>query len=367
MKTGLDLNALAAELVRRQSAKQDYIVNSERGLEAVVTDTDVMLKIGTNGNAITVPINDHTHRQMAARLNIPAIYYDRMRAEQRGLLAQNINTWFKVNPEDRLVRVLDGKARAFLSDRYRPLENEELAEAVLPVLIARPTAQVVSAQITETRLYIKVIDQSMTRDVPKGHHMGDGTHTIFDTIAPALTISNSEVGAGSLDISAGVYTKACTNLAFFGERSMKKYHVGKSQGGLIGEDNFHLLSDETRKATDHAVWLQARDVVKNAFDQAKFDALAEKIAGSTKAKIEGDPVKVVDFTAKRFSMTDGEKTSVLRHLIQGGDLSQWGLSSAITRTAEDLGDYDRASAFERIGGTLIDLTGGEWREIAKAA
>ena len=36
--------------------------------------------------------------------------------------------------ERRLVRTLDSNARAFLSDRYRPLDHDEILERVLPAL-----------------------------------------------------------------------------------------------------------------------------------------------------------------------------------------------------------------------------------------
>lgn len=44
-------------------------------------------------------------------------------------------------------------------------------------------------------------------------------------------------------------------------------------------------------------------------------------------------MKVVGATARRLGLTDGEKDSVLRHLVRGGDLSAWGLANAVTRTA----------------------------------
>jgi len=37
-------------------------------------------------------------------------------------------------PERRMVRTLDGSTRAFLSDRYRPLDNFDLAHEVFHVL-----------------------------------------------------------------------------------------------------------------------------------------------------------------------------------------------------------------------------------------
>ncbi|MBL0089244.1 MAG: hypothetical protein IPP44_22195 [Ideonella sp.] len=39
-----------------------------------------------------------------------------------------------------MVRTLDGQARAFLSDRYRRLDNYDLCEHVLPMLQRLPDA-----------------------------------------------------------------------------------------------------------------------------------------------------------------------------------------------------------------------------------
>ena len=61
-------------------------------------------------------------------------YYDRMRSEAPELLGDNIRHWFQKYPAPRMIRTLDGGNRAFLSNSYRTLENEDLAEAVLPVL-----------------------------------------------------------------------------------------------------------------------------------------------------------------------------------------------------------------------------------------
>jgi len=55
--------------------------------------------------------------------------------------------------------------------------------------------------------------------------------------------------------------------------------------------------------------------------------------------------------SNRLSLTQDEQSSVLRHLIEGGDLSQYGLINAVTRT--------RA--------TELDLKPTEWRDLALAA
>jgi hypothetical protein len=257
-------------------------------------------------------ITPHAHGQLAEHLGIPKKYYERMRQERPDLLATNINTWLAAKPERRLVRTLDGRVWAFLSDKYRALDHVDLAEVVLPVL---------------QRL--------------------------------------EEVGAGALSIEAGVWTKLCTNLAIAASRSMKKYHLG---GRLdMGEDLAALLSDRTRQLTDAALWAQVRDVVAGAFERARFDALVEEIRGTTARRIAGDPVQVVEVTAKRFDLTDQERGGILNALIEAGDLSQYGLHAAVTRYSQrDEVEYTRATELERLGGAILDLSPRDWQVLTAA-
>jgi hypothetical protein len=359
MKSGKTLVELATEIERRAKAKADFVVRSKN---MRLDEMSGNMTVGDNAWAI----NNHAHGQIAAYTGIPKLYYDKMRTEAPSLLADNVNTWLRKFDEPRLVRTLDGSVRALLSDRYRPLENEELAEAVIPVL-GDLGVEIMSSEITDRKLYIKAVDQKVVRSIPKGKRIGDGTHTIFETdeLCPAIVISNSEVGSGMLSVQTSLFTKACTNLAIFNERSIRKHHVGGRHE--ITDGLYHMLSDETRRVSDKALWMQVRDVVRGAFDKARFDALVNKVQGLAEEKIEGDVVKVVDLAGKHLGANEGEKKSILRHLIEGGDLSRYGLFNAVTRTAEDLTDYDRATEFEAMGGAIIDLTKSEWKEMAVAA
>jgi hypothetical protein len=359
MKAGKTLTELAQEIERRRDAKRDYVLPTDK---LRMMDGNNNLRFGTH----IVGVTDLAHGQIAQHIGIPKPYYDRMKKEAPALLAENVNAWFDLEPSTRMLRTLDGKARAFLSDRYRPLENEDLAEAVLPVLLELDVS-IMSCDITDTKLYIKAVDRKVERSIPKGHHIGDGTHTIFktDELCPAIVISNSEVGKGRLLVQTSLFTKACTNLAVFDDSSIKRNHVG---GKHEIADGFEaLLSDETRRVSDQALWMQVRDVVKGSFNEARFNALVDKVAGMTTEKIEGDPIKTVELASKRFGINEGERNSILKHLIEGGDLSRYGLFNAVTRTAEDLPDYDRATDFERMGGQIVELDRAEWRELAMAA
>ena len=361
MKTGLSLQELARKIEENSTKKRDFVA---------ATDTMKMEPIGDKlalvlNETHELGVNELAHNQIATHAGIPADYYRRMREHSPALLTSNVNHWLHAEPARRLVRTMDGTARAFLSDSYRPLENEELAEAILPILLDM-RLEVMSCDITERRLYIKAVDERIVRDVPSGRKIGDGSHVFFDTCSPALIVSNSEVGAGALSVETGVFTKVCTNLAAIAKDGMKRRHVGARHE--LTDNLQHLLSDDTKRATDKAIWLQVRDVVKGAFDEARFAARCQQMGALTEIPLNGEKaVEVVNFTRKKFGLTEGEGNSILRHLIEGGDLTGYGLFNAVTRSAQDHESYDRASELEVLGGKLIELPKSQWQELARAA
>ncbi|CDB35735.1 pF06067 domain protein [Phascolarctobacterium sp. CAG:266] len=123
MKQGIKtIQNLYGELERQRAARKDLIadtrsitVNSVNGLS--------MLTVATDSDKLSYRISEIAHRQIADRLGIPYKYYERMRQENPALLDSNINSWLNTTPEKRMLRTLDGKLRAFLSDRYRRLDN----------------------------------------------------------------------------------------------------------------------------------------------------------------------------------------------------------------------------------------------------
>jgi hypothetical protein len=64
-------------------------------------------------------LNATAHRQIAAHTGVPTKYYDRMYKDNPALLTHNVNSWFQNEPAPRMLRTLNGTARAFLSNRYR--------------------------------------------------------------------------------------------------------------------------------------------------------------------------------------------------------------------------------------------------------
>ena len=366
MKTGKSLQDLAIEIERQHETKRDYITSTEH---MVITPTsagdNIKIAMGDRG---PFPVNDIAHGQIAEQAKIPRQYYDRMRQEAPDLLANNITRWFQKYPTKRMARTLDDRLRAVLSDAYQPFDNYDFAGATLPILRSRKL-KVVSCEVTERRLYIKAVDEQLFRDVPVGYKMGDGSHKLYDTCAPAIILSNSEVGFGRLQIETGVYTSACTNLCWFAKGGMKRTHVGarhRLTENMDVENLDAIMSDATKRKTQEALWLQVKDVLASAFDKTVVTKRIEAMQATTENKITGPVEKVVEVVQQQFGFNDGERESIFRHLIEGGSLSQYGLHAAITRAAQDLPSYDRATEFEYLGGKVLELPRNEWERIAEA-
>lgn len=356
MKTGISLTQLAETIERNRDLKKDFVTSTKQMIMAP-RSTGLNLVVGDNVNSNpwesdAYNITDTTHRQIGERIGIPAKYYDRMREADADLLCTNVSRWFNLEPQPRMVRTMDGTARAFLSDRYHRIEHEQVAEAILPVLMETPGLRIESCQITETRMYIKAVNERCEMDVKVG-----------DSVQSGVVIKNSEVGFGAYSVEPLVFRLICLNGMIVNDAKFKRNHIG----GTLPEGVLAAITDETMEATDKAIQLTARDVVKHALSEAILQQQVDKMREAAGDPIKGDPVKAVEVLAKVKRLTDGEGTGILRELINGADLSRYGLLNAVTRHAQDVENYDRSTELEALGGSILDLPRTEWRAMAEAA
>ena len=357
MKQGTfgNLQELAMELERQAESKRDVVVDTrdlifetdpEKTVDGVHPSN---LHIQGDGSYDLKPL---AQRQITDRCGIPAKYADRMARVAPALLDENVKHWFQKKPERRMVRQLDGFARAFLSDRFELIDNYDVAEATLPHLI-NSHVKVMSCDVTDTKLYLKAVSERITGEVKKG-----------DVVQMGICITNSEVGLGAFSVQPYLYTLACTNGMIvpkeFGE-GIHKRHLGKQKELGI------LYQQETILKDNEAFMLKLRDIVQSLVSQDTFDDILRRIRLADQNMIEGNPHKAIEVVGKQMSLTNHERDGVLRHLVEGGSLSQWGVASAITRQSQDVESYDRASELEEIGGKIIELPPSAWREIAVAA
>jgi len=356
MKTGLSLGELAAKIELQRASAVDLVATTgmlhmQSDASLLVPDSEEAGGVHTRASRDIQPI---AHRQIGEHVGIPAKYYDRMKVEAPDLLAANVNHWFHDEPEKRMVRIMDGNVRAFLSDRYHRIDNWAVAEAVLPALAEFPGLVIRSTQITERKMYIKATLPALQREVKRG-----------DVVEAGVSITNSEVGYGRYVVSPLIYKLVCLNGMIVNDAKLARTHLGSRID--TGDELYAMLTDEALEADDKALMLKTRDVVKASLSATFFDTFVERLRETTERKIEGDVTEAVKVLGERVGLTEGEGSSVLRHLIEGGDLSQYGLANAVTRTAQDIDSYDRYDDLEIAGGKIIDLSPAQWGEIALAA
>lgn len=353
MKEGKTLQELAAELERQQLAKKDLIVST--GVLSMDSRDDGGIALNVMGGQMIqhYDVGEIAHRQIGQFLKIPATYYDRMRREYPQLLTLNANGWFAQMPQaKRMLRTLDGTARALLSDRYRRIDNFEVASAVLPIISRMEGAGVESCELTDSRMYLKVVNPRVTAEIKKG-----------DIVQAGVLISNSEVGMGSVTVSPLIYRLVCSNGMIAEDGKLRKYHVGRANES---REDFSIYRNETIEADDKAFLMKLEDSVKAAVDQARFAAIVDKLRESTEATFQPQQVQqVVELASKEYGFTDSESSGILGHLAAGGDLSLYGLANAVTRQAQDVASYDRSTELEAAGYRIITMAPSLWRSLTK--
>ena len=354
MKSGRSLVSLAQELERQLHSKKDLIVPSTLVRHATDDRGETRLVVEESGGPVRYGVTPLARRQLADKLKIPYAYFERMREDQPALLDRNVNTWLQSEEERRMLRTLDGQVRAVLSDRYRRLDNFDLAESVLPILQQLPEVRFESVELTETRMYLKCITPRLKYEMAPG-----------DVVQAGVVISNSEVGHGTLSVQPLLFRLVCSNGLIAADRSLKKTHVGRALGSE--DEGITVYQDDTLRADDKAFFLKVRDVVQAAVSEATFRQTAQKLQKTLAIPLVGDPVKTVEVLAQRYTLNDTERAGVLRHLIAEGQLSGYGLVNAVTHYSQEVEDYDRATEFEALGGRLIDLPANEWKGLAEAA
>jgi len=353
MKQQYTLTELASKLDTLESQKRDFVTDTRK--VEFVAEENSNCSIVLNDEKFG--INDVAHSQICSNLGIPKKYYDRMRADAPSLLMENVNNWFQHEPSKRMLRTIcngDNTARAWLSDRYRRIDNYSIAQVALPALSELPEVRIESCALTEKSMFIKAVLPTVQAEVRVG-----------DAVQSGIVISNSEVGHGAVRVSKFIYRLVCKNGMTVPGAGSRTNHIGRNIDS--GDGVYELYSDEAMVADDKALMLKVRDLVMNAASDIQFNEIVNKMREAADSSRIADPVGVVEELGRRFYMPQDEQKGIMQHLIEGADLTAYGLLNAVTRFSQDVDSYERATELENIGGQILDLNRSEWTTLAKAA
>ena len=378
------LGDLAAVLKEQHGRKIDVVapataIRSDAGTWVVENAEPVIDADGVGvADGHYVPTG-HADNNLAQRLEIPRAYLRRLREQRVDLYDANVNGW--LHGVDAETRYLDGSvtegsylgdarsfmvrafrgddgvgiARAFLSDRYRIVDNLDVLTAALGGLReAGVDVEIESADLSETRMYVRVAAPSvyeLAPDLLAGYRSPFTGATGVDNpvISAGFVISNSEVGHGAMTIVPRLRVEVCKNGMTIAKDALRAVHLGsRLDEGVI------RWSDETQQANLDLVRRQAADAVTTFLD---VDYMKAKIAEmrTLAGKPVDKPADAVKHVAKTLAYGEAAADDILNHFIAGGQQTAMGLANAITSFAQTITDPDRAASMEADAMQVLSL------------
>jgi Domain of unknown function (DUF932) len=347
MKTGLTLTQMAAKVEAQIAEKRDYVVTSSA---VEMTDAGELL-VDTDDEVLHLEVTETMHHQLAQATGIHGQYYRKMRETAPELIAVNVNHWLqKQGNRSHVLRTMGNQARAFLGGGYEIIDHDQVLMALIPELDKfNGDLEILSTEVTDRKLYIKLAFPRLEGEIRTG-----------DIIRSGVTICNSEIGEGGLNVYPANFRLMCTNgmtRMEQGERLTVRHSGSKNRD--IGE----ILTRERAN-------VKVEQFIENftiAHDEAAFQRTLTQMRNSTERPIEVSAEELMVRARKHFGLTLDEQKQALEHLLIDEDLTAYGLMNAVTRTAQDVKSYDRATELESLGSKVLALPQSTWREIAYAS
>jgi len=309
--------------------------------------------------------NDVALSQIGQRAGIDSRTMQRLQQGYPTQFDSVINAIWQKEPKNTMIRTFmdsdtHGIARAVLSDKFKTFDNTNLLNSAIPQLMESEAQwKVVNADVTDKRLYLRLKSEVIT---------GEGANK-GDLMASGIGLSNSEVGAGSVQVYQMYWTLACLN-GMQTENRHRQSHITSSQAD--GE-TWKMLSNEAKDADNKALELKVRDLVAGYTSRESFDEVVDKMKTAGQDIIEGSVNNAVDNLGKVINLTKKETSSVLDGLMAtigqegyaGNAISRATMINAVTNVANRV-DADEMDDWQRRGGQILNMNKTDWNRVAVA-
>ena len=309
--------------------------------------------------------NDVALSQIGQRAGIDSRTMQRLQQGYPTQFDSVINAIWQKEPKNTMIRTFmdsntHGIARAVLSDKFKTFDNTNLLNSAIPQLMESEAQwKVVNADVTDKRLYLRLKSEVIT---------GEGANR-GDLMASGIGLSNSEVGAGSVQVYQMYWTLACLN-GMQTENRHRQSHITSSQAD--GE-TWKMLSSEAKDADNKALELKVRDLVAGYTSRESFDEVIDKMKTAGQDVIEGSVNNAVDNLGKVINLTKKETASILDGLMAtigqegyaGNPVSRATMVNAVTNVANRV-DADEMDDWQRRGGQILNMNKTDWNRVAVA-
>lgn len=320
---------------------------------------------------------------MADKLSIPLGFLRRMHVERPDLFDALGNGLLhgdgvEVGPDSRrfLFRLFSGGdgsvgvARAMLGKNYRAIDHIDAVTAVLAgVREADPSAEVLSADLTDRRIFLSIATPSIATLAPvllgdyhasvpgldrwreAAEREGKGYGGSEPVVHAGIEIRNSEVGIGSFKITPRLVARVCANGLTLPLLAKRVVHAGAA----LDEGTVDWSADVRRKQLD-LITATAHETVAHFLSPAFVEGQVREIEAKAGAPIEAvEAVEVVGNVGRELGLTEVERDGVFGHFLTGGKTTAGGIVNAITAYSQGVEDAERAHELDDLALRALDL------------
>lgn len=347
MLQGKTYDELIPYLDKREQRCADYIVNSE----IISVSTKQQSLSMTFQGIIALTPSETAHSQIASKLGIPKVYYDRMRRYAPQLLVDNIHCWFSLEPKDWMLRTLDGSVlRAFLSNRYRRINDSIVVKMVIDACFdRRDQPYPLHMDVTDNFVHITML-------YPTEYEIEYNR-----TVKVGFTFRNSEVGLGSLILEPFFYRSYCKNGCIFGKREIEGLRV-RHLGPVVAAENYY-------KMTDHinidGLEGRLKDSISALSNPPFIGSMINSLREANQSMQLAKPEETLEFLAKEFGLTEQQKSLALENFLDEGNYSKWGVCNAFTSLANTAKDADEQLRLMQVGQKVLNIGKRPWERLTQ--
>lgn len=324
--------------------REDVMVKA--GEVVCTVNNDVMQFTTTDGRSFTP--TDHCLEQFSIRTKVPSSSvmrelrkidgYDEQDADLMARLGNNALRRIDPDKEFRIRTYTDGTARAFVTDKYAPIDNRWYLETLREFL---PEGRFSHWRGDEDTIYGNILLPDSIMDY------GQDDDTDYGGM---VSVGNCEIGKRRITQTPSLFRAICMNGCIWGQTKGKD--ISKVHRGKIDLDSLKVL------------------IAENIEYQLSIlpDGIRKFLDTRTQSLNDANVKGVIAAVATDYKLTKKQATESLEQYLahETHEQNMFGVINAITRAGQVF-DNDSWVRLDEVGGMLMDTSASRWTNILARA
>jgi len=324
--------------------REDVMVKA--GQVVCTVNNDVMQFVTADGRSFTP--TDHCLEQFSIRTKVPSSSvmrelrkiegYDEQDADLMARLGNNALRRIDPDKEFRIRTYTDGTARAFVTDKYAPIDNRWYLETLREFL---PEGRFSHWRGDEDTIYGNVLLPDSIMDY------GQDDDTDYGGM---VSVGNCEIGKRRITQTPSLFRAICMNGCIWGQTKGKD--ISKVHRGTIDLDSLKV------------------NIAENIEYQLSIlpDGIRKFLDTRTQSLNDANVKGVIAAVANDYKLTKKQATETLEQYLahETHEQNMFGVINAITRAGQVF-DNDSWVRLDEVGGMLMDTSVSRWTNVLARA